>query len=105
MTISVSKQFTDTPGGRKRQDGMFSGEEFRESFLEAEFAPGKQEIIEVDLDGCEGFATAFLEEVFGGLARQFGSEAVGKRIKIISTDEPLLVDEVERYIRNANRKA
>ena len=104
MKIKVSEVYTDTPGGRKKTDGPFSGEEFRERFLEPLFTDRNDtDLIEVDLDGCEGYATAFLEEVFGGLTRLFGEEAVKARIKIISEDEPLLLDEIKRYIANANK--
>jgi len=104
MTIKVSDVYTDTPGGRKKTDGPFSGEEFREEFLEPFFRDQQSnDDIVIDLDGCEGYATAFLEEVFGGLVRKFGIKLVKDRVTVISTDEPLLVDEVQRYIANATK--
>lgn len=103
ITISVSKDFTETPGARNRTDGKYSGEEFREDVLCPEFqkAIDSDGIVRVDLDGCYGFATSFLEEAFGGLARKFGVEEVKKRIKIISHDEIGLEKEINRYITEA----
>ena len=57
----------------------------------------------VDLDGAAGYATSFLEEAFGGLAREFGSQAVSNTLELKSNDEPYLVDEILTYIRNANK--
>lgn len=106
MSINVRvADFTTTPGSRKKDDGLFSGEEFRENFLEGHFRDGSTEKIIIDLDDVEGYSTAFLEEAFGGLARMFGKETVKRRLEFISDEEPLLIDEIGEYIEKANVKA
>ena len=103
MEISILKDFSRTPGFRYRSDGPYSGEEFRESILEPLFEdPSTDEKIEIDLDGVAGYATSFLEEAFGGLARKFGIGVVLGRIQFISTEEPLLIKEITLYIRQCN---
>jgi hypothetical protein len=102
MAINISvADFTTTPGPRKREDGRFSGEEFREMFLEKCFNDGSTEKIVIDLDGVEGYSTAFLEEAFGGLVRMFGKNVVKHRLEFISTEEPMLIDEIDSYIEKA----
>lgn len=103
MKIEVVKQFTDIPGARYRNEGEHSGQEFREDLLEPMFeeAIEKNETLLVDLDGGYGYATSFLEEAFGGLARKYGAEAVLQTIEIKTDDEPGLKEEIIDYIRNA----
>ncbi|MCL2441596.1 MAG: STAS-like domain-containing protein [Treponema sp.] len=102
MKISVLKDFSKTPGFRLISDGPFSGEEFRNKLLEPLFNDtSKSEKIQIDLDNVSGYATSFLEEAFGGLARKYGVELVLDRISFISNDEPLLIEEITTYIRNA----
>ena len=97
INIAV-KQFTSTPGARYKNDGDFSGQEFREKFLEPHFAAGVTDLIEIDLDETEGYATSFLEEAFGGLARKFGKENVMKRLKFKSDEDSSLIEEIHQYI-------
>jgi hypothetical protein len=99
--IDISKEYTSTPGGRFASQGPYSGEDFRQRFLEPAFEdPTREEQITIILDGVMGFATSFLEEAFGGLARIYGRERVQKRLSFISTEEPNLVDEINAYIEN-----
>jgi hypothetical protein len=100
--IVISKEFSDTPGGRFIRDGQFSGEKFRNDFLEPLFSKlGESEVVLIDFDGGYGYPTSFLEESFGGLARKFGSEKVLKKLKFKSDEEPDLINEVKEYIKNA----
>ncbi len=103
--ISISKDFSATPGARYISDGPFSGEQFRKEKLEPIFAnPSDNTKILIDLDGTEGYATSFLEESFGGLARAFGKDRVLARLQFKSEEEPLLVDEIQNYIEHCNDK-
>ena len=92
MIIRIATDFTETPGARYRNEGDFSGEEFRESLLEPRFleAKSKGEQLTIDLDGGYGYPTSFLEEAFGGLAVA--------TLVFISRDEPSLIDEIQEYI-------
>jgi len=100
--IVIAKDFSVTPGFRYETDGPKSGEEFRKKFLEPLFEDEESdEQILIDLDGAAGYATSFLEEVFGGLARKYGVEVCIRRLEIKSDEEPFLIDEINEYIENA----
>jgi len=104
LSISVVRDFADTPGPRSREEGEHSGEQFLEEVLPPKFeeALRTNQELTVDLDGTEGYATSFLEASFGGLARKFDPARVLKVIHIKSDDEPHLVEEVRKYIADAN---
>lgn len=103
--IVISDQYTKTPGGRSKQDGAFSGEDFREKLLEENFieAIQKKEKLLIDFDGGYGYPISFLEEAFGGLARKYGADQVLKTLVFISNDEPGLIKEVEGYIKDTKK--
>jgi hypothetical protein len=102
--LNVAKEFSETPGPRCRKDGEFSGEEFLENHLNPAYLKARAEngVLLVDLDGTAGYATSFLEEAFGGLARKYPKEEVGKRLEFKSDDEAYLIDDIRTYIREAN---
>jgi len=100
--IVVADDFSVTPGFRYESDGPNSGEEFRKKFLEPLFDDkDSDERILIDLDGAAGYATSFLEEIFGGLARKYGAEVCKRRLEIKSDEEPFLKEEIDEYIKNA----
>ncbi len=106
MKISIARDFSSTPGSRNIFEGAYSGEEFLIKILEPKFQSILQSdnTIEIDLDGTEGFATSFLEEAFGGLARKYDPKLVLEKLYFISNDEPLLIEEIKSYIQDARRK-
>lgn len=105
IKIFISSEFSTTPGARYITDGPFSGEQFRKEKLEPLFAErNDNSTILIDLDGTEGYATSFLEESFGGLARVFGKERVIARIHFKSDEESLLIEEIKNYIEQCNDK-
>ena len=55
----------------------------------------------MNLDGGCGYATSFLEEAFGGLARLYTPEKVLKVLEFKSNEEPYLISDVTRYIKEA----
>lgn len=102
--INILKDFTATPGSRYMSDGDYSGEEFRKTFIEPLFKdPEDKSKISIILDGTEGYATSFLEEAFGGLARQFGKQRCLDRLEFISEEDKLLIDEIKNYIINSDK--
>lgn len=104
-TINIARDFSRTPGARYREDGPFSGQEFRETFLEPLFPSGQpDQKITIELDGTEGYGTSFLEESFGGLARKYGKSVCNEYLAFVSLDEPLLVDEIKKYIDESDRQ-
>lgn len=66
--IDIAREFSQFPGGRYRDKGKFSGEEFREEVLWPALQNGGKVVIV--LDGTAGYSASFLEEAFGGLVRQ-----------------------------------
>ncbi|MEM6782212.1 MAG: STAS-like domain-containing protein [Bacteroidota bacterium] len=88
--------FTVTPGPRHRHEGDFSGEQFREEYVEPRYnearAAGKRLL--VDLDGTAGYASSFLEEAFGGLARLYPIDDVRATVRVKSDTRPWYVTEV-----------
>ncbi len=105
INIDIANEYTKTPGARYISDGDFSGQDFREKFLEKHFKNGSKEKITVILDGVMGYATSFLEESFGGLVRKFGDKYskndIFERFDFISNEEPACRDEIRKYIFDA----
>lgn len=102
--IKICDDFTDAPGGRYNDDGPKSGQEFREKLLKPAFSSlNESEKLTIDLDGCFGYATSFVEEAFGGLARECGIRDVLAKLLFISEEEPTLIDEILGYIKDANK--
>lgn len=100
--IKVAEEYTKTPGGRHKSEGDFSGEDFRVKILKPRYLEAKDrgEDITVDLDGGYGYATSFLEEAFGGLARELHDPGI-KNIKIVSNEEPALIEKIKKYIQDS----
>ena len=94
IKISIAKDFSDTPGGRFAKEGKFSGEEFRNSVLKPKYleAKAKGEKLEINLDGCFGYPSSFIDESFGGLAREMNDSTIFDDVIFISNDQPTLVD-------------
>jgi hypothetical protein len=73
--INIARDFSVTPGGRFLDEGPFTGERFRKTFLEPVVTAGQKAT--VVLDGVRGYPSSFLEEAFGGLIRAgFSGEQV-----------------------------
>lgn len=108
QVLKVSTDFSDIPGPRYIREGLYSGEDFRERLL----LPRLQKCIEdgdvlqVDLDGTQGYGTSFLEEAFGGLIRedQLSFTVVFEHISFVSDEEPYLIDDIWEYLRDAENE-
>lgn len=99
--INVAKDFSQYPGGRFLSDGEFSGQRFREEFLEP--ALRGNDCVIVQLDGTLGYGSSFLEEAFGGLVRTSGfrSDQLSETLKLDTSNETLRFT-IEDYIRDAH---
>ena len=84
MRLNFAKDFTDCPGGRYRIHGDFSGEEFREDFLEP--CMNREGVTVVDLNGVLSFPPSFIDESFGVLVQQYGIDAVTNKLKLDLSD-------------------
>jgi len=100
IEINIASDFSITPGARYITDGDFSGQEFFENILEPKFLEIKENDYKliVNLDNTDGYATSFLDEAFGGLARKYGKQIVLSKIEFISIEEPDLVEEIKSYM-------
>ncbi|MGE5437953.1 MAG: STAS-like domain-containing protein [Syntrophothermus sp.] len=102
IKINIARDFSDTPGARYYTDGPKSGQEFRETMLEKYFEdPSNNTIVEIELDGVEGYGTSFLEESFGGLVRYFGRQRVKSKIILKAEVLTKFKDLSLKYIENA----
>lgn len=97
------KNYAVKPGVRFRKEGPKSGEEYREDVLEPVLRTSLKsgEKITIVLDGVYGYATSFLEEVFGGLVRKYGYEKIKDLIVIISKQRPYYRADIEKYMSDA----
>jgi hypothetical protein len=79
--IELSR-FSRVTGGRN--EGNYSGRAFRDEVLVP--ALGRYTIVTLDLNGVEGIACSFLDEVFGGLVEKGGFDQgdLMARLKIVS---------------------
>jgi hypothetical protein len=99
--------FAPSPGGRYRRHGDYSAEWFRDDILVPALrqAIESKERLEVVLDGTSGYASSFLEEVFGGLIsrlKPFGRDDIQRYLSIVAR-EPLYEPYkrlAERYLSN-----
>jgi hypothetical protein len=78
LTINIAKDYSPILGGRWISLGPCSGEDFyikllRKKYEEAHSANIK---LHIYLDGAKGYGSSFLDQSFGELARQFGSDNV-----------------------------
>ena len=103
--FKISRDFSRTPGPRFREEGDWSGEVFRESYLLPfiQNANAEGAIVLVDLDGTAGLGTSFLEESFGGLVRHnhYSQAELLKLLDFKSSEEPFLVEDIMTYIKDA----
>jgi hypothetical protein len=106
IRLEVAKAFSRTPGSRYIREGDYSGELFRRDVLHPMIkqAIAERKVLNVDLDGTAGYGTSFLEEAFGGLVRQnfFTAEELRGVLRLTSTEEPYLVEDIESYINEAD---
>ncbi|MBZ0096333.1 MAG: STAS-like domain-containing protein [Sulfuricella sp.] len=100
-SINIATDFSAEPFGRYPSDGDSNGTRFRDEWLIP--ALTDSETVSVIFDGAEGYGSSFLEESFGGLVRLcgFAADDLHQRLKLISTDDPSLIDEVWEYIDSA----
>ena len=89
IKINIAKEFTTLPGPRYRDQGPGSGQQFLEKHLRPAFLKAREtnDQVIIQLDGVKyGYPTSFLEEAFGGLAREFGIMEVLNLLRFDSPD-------------------
>jgi len=100
LNINISKDFSKIIGGREKRIAQFSGEAFREEFLDKNF--DKYDRINIELDGVLGYPWDFLDETFGTMARRHGKEEFLKKFNFISNNN-YVTDKIT-YIVNTSKK-
>lgn len=100
IDINVSKDFSTSLGGRFVKDGPHSGEEFRNTLLEPKYLEAREtgKMLVVNLDGCCGYRTSFLDEAFGGLADELDDYHIMKNIRLITEDQCSLREYIEMCV-------
>lgn len=94
--------WTRFPGGRFKKDGDFSGEKFREEFLEKEVVEGTD--FEIDFNGIFTVDWSFLDEALGHYVAQLGQQEFRRRFVIIADDDPDIEQEMETVIERRTEK-
>lgn len=81
-SITIAKDYSDKPGGRWKEFGPNSGEEFYDTLLLPRFeqAIADNEPLYIYLDGAKSYPNSFLDQSFGKLGRLKGSDVVDKYI-------------------------
>ena len=94
--INIANSFSEYCGGRSRNSGKHSAEQFYEEILQPKFleAIGSNRALTINLDGGAGFAVSFLDEAFGRLSFTFGSGICKERLSIVSNEVPEYIDDV-----------
>jgi hypothetical protein len=95
--IYFTQEFTDTPGGRYKIHGDYSGEQFREEILKP--ALNQNDLVILDLNGAFGFPPSFIDEAFGILVEHLGEEIVNKKLRIELSDDPVAQRKIPETIR------
>ena len=96
-TIHFTQEFTDTPGGRYKKHGDFSGEQFREEILKP--ALNQNDLVILNLNGAFSFPPSFIDEALGILVDQLGEEIVKTKLKIELNDNPLAQRKISETLK------
>ncbi len=100
LTINISKEFGKYLGGAKKKSFQFSGEEFREQFLDENFE--KYDKIHIELDGVLGYQWDFLDESFGVIARKYDKEQFAKKFNFISRNNHT-IEKIHHIVMNQKK--
>lgn len=108
IVYDVGSRFHHRPIGRKRSDGDYSGEVFREKVLLPFFRDVKtvnsNKVLVLDFNNVSMAGSSFLEESFGGLVRAgISKKDILKHLEILVDRElkELIEDRIYLYIDRA----
>lgn len=103
-TLHVASEFSKNPGPRYISEGRNSGELFLRELLYPRLIDAilSGTILEVNLDGTNGYGVCFLEGSFGELVYRscLSPQAVASALRFVSKEEPDLPQEILEYINN-----
>ena len=100
--FKIATDYTRTPGPRYEKEGPYSAEVLIRTKLDSLFneAVKDDKILTIDLDDTAGYATSFLEGIFGELARRYTKKKVLKFIEIVAEKKPWYKEESLEYIND-----
>mgnify|MGYP003300189626 CR=1 FL=1 len=100
LKINIAKDFSKFLGGRWRNIGKFSGEEFYEEKLRPMYIAAVKLGVKLDiyLDGTKGYPSSFLDQSFGELARKEGVEKVASVLELHAEVFVWVVDFIKKEI-------
>ena len=86
--------YTEYPGPRYSHQGDYSSENLYFKIIKPLFERAIEinSNFTINLDGTAGYASSFIDELFGNIVYDFGSEKFDSTIKIISNEEPEWID-------------
>lgn len=98
--ITIAEDFSSTPGGRWKQLGPNSGEEFYETLLLTKYEDAVKagEKLHIYLDGAKSYPSSFLDQSFGELGRAKGEKNVDAVICFHTTIFNWVIDYVKNQI-------
>jgi len=97
ITVNIGKEFSKYLGGGKKGIVKYTGEEFREIFLDPNF--DLYDKITIELDGVLGFPWDFLDQSFGELSRKHGKDMFFKKIHFVSQNT-YVIDKIKHMIES-----
>lgn len=94
-------EYTEYPGPRYKHQGEFSSENLYLKIIKPLFekAIETSSPLAINLDGTAGYASSFIDELFGNIVYDFGSEVFDKFIVIISNEEPEWIDIINKQTK------
>lgn len=107
ITLNIAREFTNAPGGRYKQDGPNSGEQFLEEQLRPKYEQSKKEgkLLRIELDGVYGYPSSFVSGSFGVLSSECKTlkENLLDRIQFISAS-PARIARFELEIQDPTQR-
>ncbi|MCC5075674.1 STAS-like domain-containing protein [Xanthomonas citri pv. glycines] len=101
--FNVAKSFSRFPGGRRKDHGQFSGEEFRNKVTIPLL--DSYDHVTFDLSGTVGYSSGFLDEAFGEIGKILGISEAKRRVTILAQDDPEAVETVWLRISEASAES
>ena len=107
ITLNIAKEFTDSPGGRYRKDGRYSGEAFLDTLLRPAYekAKAKGQKLVIELDDVYGYPSSFVSGSFGLLASECNQrgEDLLSHLKFVSSS-PTRISRFEAEINDPKQR-
>ena len=106
IILNIGKDFNRILGPRYIKLGKYSGELFYKELLKNKFdeAVNSKRKLVVELDGAMPYGSSFIDESFGKLAREYGSDKVEKTIEIKTSIYPLISERIMTNIKKAGNE-